>query len=117
MSNDTKATDPLSRVRVALRRKDLKRIGQMVRDAKPVPVGTILGNGQVRMVVTGHGYYDMDLNRYDKRGAGTELMYEGDLVRGTFGRVEFVRNAQGEKCSDRMLPKNIRAVLLATEIH
>ncbi|MGB0971031.1 MAG: hypothetical protein ACPGVG_08720 [Mycobacterium sp.] len=95
---------------------ETKRVAQLVRDAKPVPVGTLLGNGTFRMVVTDHGYYDMDLNRSDEPKPGFDLMYEGDIVKHDSARqrVTFVRDRRGGKVWTNMHPSSIRAVMVLT---
>jgi hypothetical protein len=106
------AKDPLARVKKGIRRADLKRIGQLIRDERPVPVGTILDNGREQMEVTGHGYYDMDGNRSDELRAGMGLVYEGDLIRWdpVVKQAVYVRTLRGEKCEQRMRAAQIHKV-------
>lgn len=96
------------------KRAELKHRSALVRQGARVPVGTIIGDADYRMVVTGHGYYDLDANRSEVPGESRALMYEGEVVRLNQARrrIEFVRNSRGEKVEAKMRPADVRAVLM-----
>ena len=95
-------------------RTEIKRRSALVLKNQPVDLGTILGNGSDRMVVTGHGYYDMDLNRSDEPTSGRKLMYEGNLVSLNQARrcIELCRNKRGETMEMTMVASSVRAVMV-----
>lgn len=91
----------------------IEETARLVRQSKPVAPATILGDGQFRMMVTGHGYYDADGNRKDEPALNYQLWYEGYLVRKNkeTGMVAWVRTIQGERCFHRIAPQAVVAVL------